>query len=49
MTGQTIKEKNDCTKLYNFIRGDNKVYSDNECCSESGIACLNGYITTLKM
>jgi len=50
VTGQAINgEKNDCTKFYNFIRGDDKVYSNDECCSESeitGIYCENGYITS---
>jgi len=50
VTGQFVNgEKNDCTKFYNFIRGDDKVYSNDECCSESeitGIYCENGYITS---
>jgi len=48
--GQVInEEKNDCTKLYNYIRGDNKTYSIEECCSEDGIICNNGYITTIEL
>jgi len=47
--GQTTNgEINDCTILYNFVRGDNKVYKD-ECCSEYGIVCENGYITNISM
>jgi len=42
------EEKNDCTKYYNFIRGDNKVYSIDKCCSESAIICENGYITNIN-
>jgi len=26
-----VTEQNDCIKLYNFARKDNKVYSDDEC------------------
>jgi len=48
--GQTINnEKNDCTKLYNFARKDNKVYAIGECCSEPGIRCSDtGYITNIE-
>jgi len=47
--GQTIdEEKNDCTKLYNFVRGDNEIYSSEDCCSESGIKCENGNITFIN-
>jgi len=42
------EEKNDCTKFYNFIRGDNKVYSIDECCSENDVTCENGYITEIN-
>jgi len=46
--GQTIGKKSDCTKLYNFINGDSKNYSNN-CCSESEIKCDNeGYITSFN-
>jgi len=43
--GQTInKEKNDCTKLYNFLNGDSIDY-DNSCCNVVGIECDDeGYI-----
>ncbi len=47
-TAQTVnEEKNDCTKFYNFIRGDNVVYSADACCSEFAIQCENGYITNI--
>jgi len=42
------EEKNDCTKFYNFKRGDNKIYSIDECCSENAVTCENGYITKLE-
>jgi len=46
--GQAIKNKSDCTKLYNFINGDSKNYYDN-CCLESEIECDNeGYITSFN-
>jgi len=41
------EEKNDCTKLYNYINGDSKVY-DNSCCSDQDISLMcddEGYIT----
>ena len=48
VTGQVVNEEiNDCSKLYNFVRGDNKIYSIDDCCSKSGIACENGYITNI--
>jgi len=51
--GQTMngKEKNDCTKLYNFLNGDTKDYG-NSCCGNIGIDCdkeEQKYITFLKM
>ena len=49
VTGKTSEEKNDCTKLYNLVRGDNKVYSLTDCCLESGVKCENGYITKLEL
>jgi len=43
--GQTIEEKSDCTKLYNFLNGDSENYYNN-CCSNTEIECDNeGYIT----
>jgi len=43
--GETInEEKSDCSKLYNFINGDDKDYSNN-CCSDTGVKCDSGYIT----
>jgi len=42
------EEKNDCTKFYNFIKENNKIYSVNDCCSEPGISCENGYIIKLE-
>jgi len=46
--GQTInEEKNDCTKLYNFLYGDNKLYSMEDCCSKLRINCYQGYITEI--
>jgi len=47
--GQTSnKEKNDCTKLMNFINNDVLNYDDNRCClHKSVIKCENEYITFL--
>jgi len=46
--GQTVKEKSDCTKLYNFINGDFENYF-NSCCSEDGIECDDeGYIISFN-
>jgi len=42
------EEKNDCTKFYNFIRGDNKIYFKEECCKEKSITCEDGYIIKLE-
>jgi len=42
------EEKNDCTKYYNYIRGDNKIYSIDECCSEHSIKCEDGFITKIE-
>ena len=48
VAGQTVnEEKSDCTKLYNFMNGDNKDYGDS-CCSDLGIKCNNGYITVIN-
>jgi len=48
--GQIInEEKNDCTKFYNYIRGDKETYSVEECCSEAGITCKNGYIKNIEL
>jgi len=48
-TGTAInEEKNDCTKFYNLIRADNKIYTVDECCSESGVTCKDGHITDLE-
>jgi len=38
-------EKSDCTKLYNFLKGDSNDYADS-CCLDNGIECEGGYITT---
>jgi len=48
--GQSTKEedKNDCTKLLNFVKADNKSYNMTECCSEDGIRCQNGYFTYIS-
>jgi len=45
--GQTINNRiNDCTKLYNFIKGNSEKY-DNSCCEVNGIECDDeGYITS---
>jgi len=46
--GQAINnEKNDCTKLYNFLRGDSIDYSIESCCNNvPGVVCDDeGYIT----
>jgi len=49
VTGQIInEEKNDCTKYYNFIRGDEKDYLIDDCCSEHDVTCENGYITQIN-
>jgi len=46
VTCETVNnEKSDCTKLYNFLKGDSNDYADS-CCLESGIECEEGYITT---
>jgi len=46
--GQTINdEKNDCTKYYNFMLGNNKDYSADDCCREYAIKCKDGYITDI--
>jgi len=45
--GQTIEEKNDCTKYYNFIYKNHRDYSIEECCSSSEINCENGYIKSM--
>jgi len=47
---QTInKEKSDCTKLYNFLIGDSKDYS-NSCCSTAIIECdKDNYITNIYL
>jgi len=39
-----VKGQSDCTLLYNYINGDSNDYS-NDCCSDPGINCDNGYIT----
>jgi len=42
VTGKTNnQEKNDCTKLYNFINGDSNYYDNEICCSSkvNGIEC----------
>jgi len=37
-------EASDCTRYYNFIKGDSKYYN-NDCCSDPNIVCDNeGYI-----
>jgi len=48
--GQIIeKEKSDCTKLYNFLNGDSKDYS-NSCCSTVKVTCDNeNYITVVSL
>jgi len=45
VTGKTIKEKSDCTKLLNFINGDSKDYSDSCCTGITTICDKEGYIT----
>lgn len=44
--GQTVNnEKSDCTKLYNFLKGNSEDYA-NSCCGNNGVDCDNeGYIT----
>jgi len=43
------REKTDCTKLYNFIIGNNKDYG-NSCCSGHNVECdAEGYITELTL
>jgi len=45
--GQTIvQEKNDCTKLYNYLLETDQYYNDSVCCSNNeNILCDNeGYI-----
>jgi len=43
--GQAVNnEKSDCTKLYNFLKGDTNDYANN-CCGSPGIQCDKGYIT----
>jgi len=32
--GQNV-EKNDCTKYFNYVRGDNKIYTMSDCCNDS--------------
>jgi len=49
--GQTINnEKSDCTKLYNFFKGDSNDYA-NRCCTENSVYHIEcdseGYITYL--
>jgi len=47
--GQTIKEKNDCTKFYNYLNGDSKEYDKNSCCTERKIDCdEDGYIKEMS-
>jgi len=48
--GQAIdKEKSDCTKLYNFLNGDSKDYS-NSCCNKSDVDCDDeGYILNFSI
>jgi len=49
VAGQENKEKSDCTKLYNFLNGDSKDYS-NSCCDKSDIECDDeGYILNFSM
>jgi len=49
VSGQSCNEdKNDCTKLYNFLRGDHEIYSSNDCCAEKGIVCEDGYIVNIN-
>jgi len=43
------EEKNDCTKLNNFLFGDNKTYSTDYCCYQITIECENEYITSINL
>ncbi|KAL6611694.1 hypothetical protein U3516DRAFT_902593 [Neocallimastix sp. 'constans'] len=44
-----MNEKSDCTKLYNFLNGNVKNYTNN-CCTDTGIECDNeGYIISIKI
>jgi len=50
VTGQkNNKEKNDCTKLYNYLKGDSKDYTSKSCCNDDGIDCdLEGHLLTFN-
>jgi len=42
-------EKSDCTKLFNFLKGDSQDYANNCCVENKGITCDNdGYIKSFQ-
>jgi len=47
--GETAEEESDCTKLYNFLYNDDKIYFNNCCNNDSRIKCdHNGNITSFS-
>jgi len=46
VSGQTTDNKSDCTKLYNFLNGDDADYANKCCTGTTGLYCDNeGFIT----
>jgi len=43
-----MKKKMIVLNIIILLEGDNKIYSIDECCSESAIICENGYITNIN-
>jgi len=49
VSGQTNDNRSDCTKLYNFLKGDDVDYANNCCTNTPGLNCDNeGFITTFN-